>query len=75
MPLLFIEMIVVIIFVTITLASQRKDRSRAPAGLVSEHLARDDRSSVQASPGTQAITYTNPYSRRVLLYIIVVYVI
>jgi Domain of unknown function (DUF1707) len=32
MPLLFIELIVVIIFVTITLASQRKDRSRASRG-------------------------------------------
>jgi len=32
MPLLFIEMIVVIIFVIVTLANQRKDRSRASRG-------------------------------------------
>jgi hypothetical protein len=32
MPLLFIELIVVIIFVTLTLANQRKDRSRASRG-------------------------------------------
>jgi DUF1707 SHOCT-like domain len=31
-PLLFIEMIVAIIFVTVTLAGQRKDRSRASGG-------------------------------------------
>jgi hypothetical protein len=32
MPLLFIELVVAVIFVTITLASQRKDRSRASCG-------------------------------------------
>ena len=52
MPLLFIELIVVITFVTTTLASQRKDRSRASRGQLPPRPGQPDRAAEAEQHGS-----------------------